>query len=180
MDKVKQFLSIAGVERNQESIDLYRWLFVEEVTEFWTAWGNRDRTEMLDGICDAWFIANSLEHLDFHIGNGVVDSYHHINQSINSMCDASNLLDFQVQEGFKIVCDSNMSKFDNDAYEAEQTAIKYSRLGVDTCQRKDLDSGKYATLSECDQRDFDGKFYPLGKLLKSAVNYFDPDFSEIL
>ena len=180
MNQVQQFLDIANVEQNQTSIDLYRDLLREETCEFWTAWAKRDRVEMLDGIADVMFVNWALYHLDWHINGSDVDNYHNTGDAVDSIVTASGFSVDEAQEACHIVYASNLSKFDDNERDAHTTALKYMHLGIDTNQRKCMTTGKYATFSAHDQLGSDCKTYQRGKLLKSAVNYFKPDFSDIL
>ena len=180
MNQVQQFLDIANVEQNQTSIDLYRDLLREETCEFWTAWAKRDRVEMLDGIADVMFVNVALYHLDWHLNGGAPENYHNVGDAFDSLIKAAGFSEHQAHEAMDIVCASNLSKFDDNERDAHTTALKYMHLGIDTNQRKCMTTGKYATFSAHDQLGSDCKTYQRGKLLKSAVNYFKPDFSEIL
>jgi len=178
MSKVLEFLEIAGIEFNQQSVNLYRKLLVKEIGKFWEAWEARDRWQMMNAICDISFIYDSLYYMDWHI-NGH-QNYHDTLNTIMGLSKVAEFTSEQVMECYEIVCHSNLSKFDNDLDEAVSTDLKYTKLNFDTHHLLLVGSGKYATFSSLDQFGNDGKLYPKGEFLKSLVNYIEPDFGDVI
>ena len=92
-----------------------------------------------------------------------------------------NLPQYKLDKAYEIVCNSNLSKFDKTEQEANETAAHYfSKHSIELVQTYNEKHGLYVTKSSIDQTDIHGKFFPKGKILKSVVNYCEPDFSEIL
>lgn len=76
---------------------------------------------------------------------------------------------FSFDVDMKVVCDSNMEKFDLSEEDAEKTKLKYAAIGVETYYDVNSDLGVtyYITKSLKDQHDCAGKEYPAKKWLKS-------------
>ena len=173
MNKVKKFLAVAGVTGTEKDIELYKFLLAEEGSEFLHAWAECDKIEMLDGLCDTWFVSDSLTEFDANYS--YLDSF-----IINPYIEMSGFTHKQYSKGFQEVCDSNLSKFDKDEQQANETAAHYfSKHSIEVVQTYNEEYGLWVTKSATDQKDRHGKFFPKGKILKSVANYFEPDLYEI-
>jgi hypothetical protein len=75
------------------------------------------------------------------------------------------------------VITSNLSKFDKNEYEASNTVAHYITLNVETEALFDTESGLWYVKVLEDCTDINGKTYHKGKILKSVINYCEPDFS---
>lgn len=135
-----------------------------ELTETINALVEGDFTEFRDGVSDVEFTSLGLFALS----------------------------PFAFDVDMKVVCDSNMEKFDLSEEDAEKTKLKYSAIGVETFYEIVYDLGVtyYITKSTKDQHDYAGKEYPANKWLKSykwkepkypsLAEVADDDFVEII
>lgn len=109
LNAVKSFNQTAGVKTIQdfepEATKLSVRLMTEELDEIVEAIEEKNRVEVLDGICDLLYVT-----LGFAYRHGF----------------ANNL-----EEAFRRVHESNMSKFPVDALTAQETLKKYQEEGVE-------------------------------------------------
>ncbi len=90
-------------------------------------------------------------------------------------------LGIPADEDFKLVCDSQYTKFDTCLEDAIKTRDRYLKRGIETYfEIKPNANGEklWVTYSASDQIDIENKPYPKGKWLKSA-NFKEPVFKPL-
>ena len=180
LDKIELFLEVAGVHGTQADYELYEGkLLPEESQEFFKAYAQKDRKEMLDGLADMEFEQWCLAIFENEKLN-TLDAATDWSAVIEPCVRLSTFTYSDVRKALDRVCDSNLTKFDKTLGEARLTAVKYSHIGIDTYQLETNEHGLIPTFSASDQYDINGDFYPKDKLLKSATNYKAPDFTGLL
>ncbi len=120
-------------------------LLHEELAELIYAIDTDDVTEIRDGVCDVLVIAYGMGHV----------------------------YGLDVDKDMEEVQQSNLSKLCTTEAEAAETIEQYNRIGVKVSTRGS--APEIVIVSNCDQSDINGKFYPCGKFLKS-VNWHEPEF----
>jgi hypothetical protein len=176
MTLAQRFHDVIGLTATDEALHLYdKELRVEELKELLDGFKDSDRKEQFDGLADADFI--NFIHFIMTKDRAYFDQWHNVNTSLAIIMGIS--ISKRVR-ALEIVCKSNLSKFDTHEDSASKTRGKYLSIGVATNTTMD-DIGMYhVTRSSEDQYCVNGKFYPKGKLVKSVINYFEPDFTELL
>lgn len=123
------------------------------------------KTLTLDGIGDMAFTVELNKYIDPEMRFDLMD----------------HILGFfhpdTVSQALQAVIDSNNTKFDYSEEDAQLTAVHYDTLGV-VVRTEEVKTGVWATFSHYDQL-VDNKAYPADKLLKSVVNFKEPDFSHV-
>jgi len=179
---VKKFLEVSnvalpathsGAEVNQ-AIEFYRRkIWPSEVRETMLAYENNDQVEMYDGVGDQSFIVIAVGLM-----GGDNDD---MNNILSGSVEMSGIKQVEVLEHIiTTVCESNLTKFDTTDDEVVKTSQKYLDLGIETYRIWNEKHKLFATFSSFDQTDHNGKEWPANKLVKSAVNYREPDFRAIL
>jgi methylaspartate ammonia-lyase len=147
INKVLEFHKTTGMETrtkpgflSNDRISLRINLLQEELAELEEAAYKRDIVEVLDALCDLQYILHGA------------------------------VLDFGLKEAFEEACaevhESNMSKFCNSTWEAQQSCKRYQFKGIETYYR--LVNGKHIILRSSDD-----------KILK-GIRFFEPRLKEII
>jgi NTP pyrophosphatase (non-canonical NTP hydrolase) len=84
----------------------------------------------------------------------------------------AHILGIDADKDMEEVQQSNLSKLCTTEAEATETIESYDRIGVKVSTRGE--APEIVIVSNCDQSDIKGKFYPAGKFLK-CVNWFEPE-----
>ena len=155
MDKVNQFLIITGLYEidQQEATSRQLNAFYEEAAEFFTAMGQNNRLEILDGLADMMFVSETLNKLGID-GKRLADIY----RIIRCATDLANMDDV-VDEAFNRVCDNNLDKFDTDCNSAH-VSLSYWRGEGYPIEQTYIDGYWVVRL----MRDYEGLY--AGKILK--------------
>lgn len=179
LELVQKFADIVGVHQD---VPYYgklhdRDLRAEEAKEWWDAWNNNDMVEMCDGLGDFDFI-NYMHYII--TGNSTSFS----NFDLIAAAKAT-IMGISPKTRLAIlmeVCESNLSKFDYSVIDAEQSIIKYERMGIKAYMTL-LPCGTYVIKSTEEQRLTSPKgvikVVPKNKVLKSN-KFKEPNFSKIL
>ena len=147
INKVLEFHKTTGMKTlakpgflTNDRINLRMNLLQEELDELEKAAYERDIVEVLDALCDLQYILHGA------------------------------VLDFGLQEVFEEACaevhSSNMSKFCNSTWEAQESCKKYQFKGIETYYR--LVNGKHIILRSADD-----------KILK-GMRFFEPRLRQII
>lgn len=176
---IDTFNRITGMyEDVNASLDKQRKQLQEEIEapgELLHSMAARNLIGVLDGAGDVAFVELSIALLMTHYTGSV-----NVQGAINKVAKLSELPDYIVSMCLRQVNSSNLSKFDYSIIQANITVERYEASGIEVECRYDNESKLYVTYSTKNQVDKNGKEYHKGKVLKSAVNYVDPDFSDIL
>jgi NTP pyrophosphatase (non-canonical NTP hydrolase) len=119
-------------------------LITEEMDELQKALNDKDIKEIRDAIADVLVTTYGLAHV----------------------------LGIDADKDMEEVQQSNLSKLCTTEAEAAETIEAYDRIGVKVSTRGEVP--EIVIVSNCDQSDIKGKFYPAGKFLK-CVNWFEPE-----
>ena len=176
---VDTFNRITGMyEDVNASLDKQRKQLKEEVEapgELLHSMAARNLIGTLDGAGDVGFVELSIALLMTHAKGSV-----NVQGVISKVARLSNLPEYIVAMCIKQVSSSNLSKFDYSIAQADITVERYAAMGVEAEYRYDIEAKLYVTYSIKNQVDRNGKEYHKGKILKSAVNFVNPDFSDVL
>lgn len=143
----------------------------EELSEMEKAIKDLDVIETLDGIGDSGFVLLSLSSLavtDAEI-TALKPYYDRFEQLLSMLKINDELVDNLVYQ----VCVSNLSKFDENTSSARKTFEHY--IGKDVNVYQVVVDDLYITKSSQEQLDNSGKHYYKDKVLKSVVNYTEPE-----
>jgi hypothetical protein len=173
---IDTFLRIAGMYNNfEESLQNQNKQFDEEIEELYQAVMSKDTAEILDGIGDCLFVQASIVLLGMYLQRKITPSKAFFTlQGLTYLSGVSQEVASYCLDG---VIKSNLSKFDNNEYEASNTVAHYVTLNVETEALFDAESGLWYVKVLEDCTDINGKTYHKGKILKSVINYREPDFS---
>jgi hypothetical protein len=176
VNDIDTFLRITGMYNNiEESLQNQNKQFDEEVEELYQAVLAKNPIEVLDGIGDCLFVYASiillrikLQYEDtpsktFFTFQGLISLIGPTQEAASYCLDA--------------VVKSNLSKFDENEYEASNTVAHYATLNVETEALFDAESNLWYVKVLEDCTDINGKTYHKGKILKSVINYREPAFS---
>lgn len=194
---VKEFMLTAGqqfpIENKEELskvLEERKGYLLEEIKELETAIENNDRVEQLDAICDILYIhlgtCNVLDDryyfylsdydspLESELKDSFLLFYKYVDIKDSSICSLAFEVAFHlqiplevIQEAFKRVHESNMSKFCKTEKEADQTQSHYY-YSLDTKTYIEENNGYYVVKRASDN-----------KVLKS-VNYKRVDLTDLV
>lgn len=177
---INDFLQITEMVKNpKDSIFKQSQQLQEEMynpNELMDSLNKKDLVGVLDGTGDVGFVLCSV-----HILINPEDAYDYAYEEIYQYLSTLTKLPKQIViDCIKEVALSNLSKFDNTEKQSLETKTFYNSIGV-TTETSFLENLKvYVTKSSCEQTDKSGKTYHKGKILKSATNYVEPDFTQQL
>jgi hypothetical protein len=176
---VNTFMRITGMfDKPLIAIENQHKQLEEEAHELFLAYVSDDTLEVLDGIGDCVFVDVSIDLLKEHLQHYVPPCK--ALYTFRGLMYTIEPTDALTSACLGAVVVSNLSKFDQSQDEVSLTEAHYFALGVEVESLYDEESNLWYVKVTKDCTDINGKFYHSGKVLKSVVNYREPDFSSIL
>lgn len=182
---IDDWVTLAGLYNNPEVSVTNQWKqFKEELfadNELMDSIRTKNLIGTLDGLGDVGFVAISLQLLSDKVNSEQAKAY-----AIKARFFYFNILKLFDLEPSKVnlliqeVTNSNLSKFDITEKDANATKAHYESLGIKVGVFYSEGTGRYYVTSLANQSDNKGKGYHEGKVLKSVVNFKEPDFTKLL
>ena len=162
MDKVDNFVTLSGLRAlpGTEAINRQVKAFCEEAQEFYAAMARGDKLEMLDGLADMRFVAETLCILESCTDSQNLAHFYRYFYKAYEAAEELSGLDFNdVEIAFSRVEDNNLDKFDSTPEGAHCTLSYYRGEGYPVMQAHR--NGYWVTTLI---GDYNGQF--AGKVLK--------------
>ena len=182
---IDSWMTLSGMNNTPEVSVTNQWKqFKEELfadNELMDSIRTKDLIGTLDGLGDVGFVAISLQLLSDKVDSEQANAY-----AIRAKFFYFNILKIFDLEQSKVnlliqeVTNSNLSKFDITEKDANATKAHYESLGIKVGVFYSEGTGRYYVTSLANQSDNKGKGYHEGKVLKSVVNFKEPDFTKLL
>jgi len=132
MDKVDNFVTLSGLRDlpGDEAIKRQVKAFCEEAQEFYSAMARGDKLEMLDGLADMRFVAETLYILETGTDSqNIVHFYRYFYKAYEAAQELSGIDFADVEIAFSRVEDNNLDKFDSTPEGAHCTLSYYRGEG---------------------------------------------------